>query len=133
MKTVAQLWSDVPPLAGMTQSPQTEMPLALRAMARPFLDGLMRGLNNGKAAGHWDVAYFTLNGKTTRDVQAFYVPTNMGKFGWQQQGGCADLNQATLCSFQKHEGGKGTGLLIVAADDQEHKLTALYFIRQEAQ
>ena len=93
----------------------------------------MRGLNNGKEAGHWDVAYFMLNGKTTRDVEAFYVPARMGKYGWQQQGGCANLSQATFCSFQKKEGGKAAGLLVIAADDQEHKSTALYFIRQEDQ
>jgi hypothetical protein len=133
MKSVAQLWSDVPPLEGMTSTRQTQMPLALRALARPFLDSVMRGLNDGKEAGHWDVAYFMLNGKTTRDVEAFYVPARMGKYGWQQQGGCANLSQATFCSFQKQEGGKGTGLLVIAADDQEHKSTALYFIRQEVQ
>jgi hypothetical protein len=133
MKRVAQLWSDVPPMEGMTQSQQTEMPLALRAVARPFLDALMRGLNNGQEAGHWDVAYFMLNGKTTRDVEGFYVPTRMGKHGWQQQGGCAKMSQATFCSFQRQESDKRTGLLIIAADDQEHKATVLYFIRQEAQ
>jgi hypothetical protein len=132
MKRVAQLWSDVPPMEGMTPSQQTEMPLALRVVARPFLDALMRGLNDGKEAGHWDVAYFMLNAKTTRDVEGFYVPARMGKYGWQQQGGCADMRQSTLCSFQKQEGDKRTGLLIIAADDQEHKATALYFIRQEA-
>jgi hypothetical protein len=109
------------------------MPLALRALARPFLDGVMRGLNNGKEAGHWDVAFFMVNGKTTHDVEAFYVPAHMGKYGWQQQGGCASLNQTAFCSFQKKEGDKGTGLLIIAADDQQHKSAALYFIRQEAE
>jgi len=132
MKSVARLWSDVPALEGMTQS-QTEMPLAIRVLARPFLDTLMRGLNNGKPAGHWDVAAYMAAGKTTHDVEAFYVKERMGKYGWEQQGGCANLEQATFCSFQKREGQKATGLLIVAADDQEHKSTALYFIRQEAQ
>jgi hypothetical protein len=133
MKRVAQLWSDVPPLEGMTQSQQTEMPMAIRVIARPFLDTLMRGLNDGKEAGHWDVAFYVINGKTTRDVEAFYVPARMEKYGWQQQGGCANANQVTFCSFQKHEGAKAIGLLIIAADDQEHGSTSLYFLRQEAQ
>jgi len=133
MRSVAQLWSDVPPLEGMTPSQQTEMPLAVRALARPFLDTMMRGLNNGQEAGHWDVAFFISNGKTTHDVEAFYVPARMRKYGWQEQGGCATASQLTFCSFQKHLGDKGTGLLVVAADDQEHKSAALYFIRQEAQ
>src|SRR5262249_32784907 len=130
---VAQLWSDVPPMEGMTSSPQTEMPLAIRALARPFLDTLMRGLNNGKEAGHWDVAFYVVSGKTTHDVETFYVPARMGKYGWQQQGGCASMSQTTFCSFQKREGDKASGLLIIAAEDQEHKSTSLYFIRQEAQ
>jgi hypothetical protein len=133
MNGVAQLWSDVPPLEGMTQSTQTEMPLAIKMVARPILDAMMRGLNNGKEAGHWDVAFFSVSGKTTRDVEAFYVPARMGKYGWQQNGGCTNLSQATFCSFQKKEGEKATGLLLVSADDQEHKSTVLYFIRQEAQ
>jgi hypothetical protein len=133
MKRVAQLWSDVPPLEGMTQSQQTEMPMAIRVIARPFLNALMGGLNDGKDAGHWDVAFYVVNGKTTRDVEAFYVPARMEKYGWQQQGGCANVNQVTFCSFQKHEGAKATGLLIIAADDQEHKSASLYFLRQEAQ
>ena len=93
----------------------------------------MRGLNNGKEAGHWDVAFYVVSGKTTRDVEGFYVPARMGKFGWQPQGGCANVTQATFCSFQKQQGDKGSGLLIIAADDDEHKAAALYFIRQEAQ
>jgi hypothetical protein len=132
MKAVAQLWSDVPPLEGMTPSQQTEMPLPLRMIARPFLDALMRGLNNGKEAGHWDVAFYVLSGKTTHDVEAFYVPARMGKYGWQGQGGCTNMNQVTFCSYQKHDGNKAAGLLVMAADDQEHKSTALYFIRQDA-
>jgi hypothetical protein len=131
MKTAAQLWPDVPPLEGMTPSQQTEMPLAIRVLARPFLDAMMKGLNNGKDAGHWDVAYYTIKGKTTRDVQAFYVPERMDKHGWQQQGGCVNVNEATFCSFQKQQAGKTTGLLIIAADDPQQKSTMLYFIRSE--
>jgi hypothetical protein len=94
---------------------------------------MMRGLNNGKEAGHWDVAFFISNGKTPHDVEAFYVPARMRKYGWREQGGCATLSELAFCSFQKHSGDRGTGLLVVAADDPEHKSAALYFIRQEAQ
>lgn len=132
MKTVAQLWADVPPLEGSTQSQQAQMPLAVRILARPFLDTMMKGLNDGKDAGHWDVAFLTSNGKTIRDVESFYVPDRMEKYGWQKQGGCADVNQVSFCSFQKQERGDKIGLLIVAADDPATKSTALYFIRQSA-
>ncbi len=131
MKSVA-LWADVPPMEGMTQSQQAEMPLALRAITRPFLDTMMKGLNDGKDAGRWDVAYYILKGNTTRDLESFYTAKRMADQGWQQQGGCANLSEALFCTFQKQEGDKTAGLLIVAADDRENKSTAIYFIRQDA-
>jgi len=133
MKSVAQLWADVPPLEGSTLSQQAQMPLAMRALARPFLDTMMKGLNDGKDAGHWDVAFMTSSGKTIRDVESFYVADRMSKYGWQKQGGCANLSETTFCSFQKEQGGSKAGLLIIAADDPATKSTALYFIRQNAQ
>jgi hypothetical protein len=132
MNIVAHLWNDVPPLEGMTPSQQTKMPFPIRALARPMLDNMLRD-RNGKEVGHWDVAFYVLDGKTTRDVEAFYVPARMEKYGWQQQGGCTNAGQVAFCAFQKQEGDSKSGLLVIAADDPEHKSTALYFIRQDAQ
>lgn len=139
MTNVAELWSDVPPMDGMTPSQQVDMPMGLKILARPILDGMMRGLNDGADPGHWDWTAFTLSGKTTADVEAFYTSERMEKSGWKPQGGCASMSPngssdaATFCAFQKQEGDKMTGLLIIAANDKENNAASLFFIRQEAQ
>ncbi len=84
MQAVADLWSDVPPMDGMTTAQQIEMPAALKALARPIMDTMMRGLNNGQDAGHWDWITFSLSATAPADVQAFYTPERMSPFGWQK-------------------------------------------------
>lgn len=139
MTAVAELWPDVPRMDGMIPAHQVDMPVGLKLIARPILDGMMRGVNDGKAAGHWDWTAFSLNGKTAADVQAFYVPAKMTPNGWQSQGGCSNMptglsgNEATLCAFQKEQGNKTTGLLIIAANDEKEKAVSVFFIRQEAE
>jgi len=137
MKPVAQLWSDVPRMNGMTPSQQVDMPAELKVLARPIMDGMMRGLNNGADAGRWDWTGFTLSGKTPADVQAFYTPERMATYGWQPEGGCMSPNlsgdQVIFCAFQKQEGNKTAGLLIIAANDKEHKATSIFFMRQEVE
>lgn len=133
---VAQLWPDVPRMDGMDQSNQIDMPIALKLVAKPFMNTMMRGVNNGKEAGSWDWTAFSLPGKTPTDLQAFYTAERMQTNGWKQEGGCSPLSagpsgQATMCAFQKQEGQKATGLIIIAADDQEHKAASIFFIRQE--
>ena len=67
MKQAADLWSDVPRMEGMTKS-EGEMPAWLRLVVRPVLSAMMRGVNDGKDAGDWDVVFFTVAGKTPKDV-----------------------------------------------------------------
>src|SRR5580765_8098084 len=50
---VAQLWSDVPRMDGMDTSQQIELPTGLKFIAKKMMDTMMRGVNNGKDAGHW--------------------------------------------------------------------------------
>lgn len=138
MTNVAELWSDVPPMEGMTTSSHIEMPLALKVLARPILDGMMRGVNDGADPGHWDWTSYTVPGKTTADVEAFYTSERMGSHGWKPEGGCMNSpnssnDQATFCAFQKQEGNQKTGVLVIAANDKEHNAVSIFFIRQEAQ
>ena len=135
MKPVADLWSDVPPMGGMTKS-DGEMPTWLRLLARPVLNTMMRGVNNGKDAGSWDVAFYTVAGKTPKDVKDFYTPERMTAQGWERKGDstCANLSgdKAVLCAFTKRAGGKDVGLAIIAALDEQGKETRLFFLRNEA-
>ena len=135
MNAVAELWSDVPRMDGMAKS-QGEMPSWLRLLARPVLNGLMRGLNNGKDAGDWDFIFFTVTGKTPKDVKDFYTPGRMAAYGWEQNGDFACMNlssdRAILCAFIKHAGDKEIGLAIIAALDDQGNQTSIFFLRSEA-
>ncbi len=133
MNAVASLWSDVPPMDGMTTGQQIEMPVWLKALTGPVMDNMMKSLNNGTDAGHWDWTAFNLTGKLPADVQAFYTPERMSAFTWQQSdSACVPMSmQGVLCSFTKEESGKTTGLIIVAATDQQSKETSVFFLRAE--
>ena len=135
MKAVAELWSDVPRMDGMTKS-DGEMPAWLRLLARPVLSTMMRGVNNGKDAGDWDVAFYTVTGKTPKDVVDFYTPERMKNYGWERKGdsNCMNLGgeRAVLCAFVKSAGGKDVGLAVIAALDEQGKQTSLFFMRSEA-
>lgn len=133
MRAVSQLWDDVPAMDGMGAAQQVEMPVWLKALTGPILDGMMKGLNDGQSAGHWDWTAFTLSGKTPDDVQAFYTPERMANTGWKQsESGCIPMaDQGTLCTFTKEDQGKTTGLVIIAASDDQKKETSIFFLRAE--
>jgi hypothetical protein len=131
MTAVASLWDDVPPMDGMGAAQQIEMPLWLKTLARPIMDTMMRGLNDGQDAGHWDWTSFALDGRTPADVQAFYTPERMAGFGWQQaEAACLPMaEQSVMCSFTKEAGGQTTGLIVIAAADDQQQSTSVFFLR----
>lgn len=130
---VTELWSDVPRMEAMSSSAQIDMPMGLKAVAKTMMDTMMRGLNDGKDPGHWDWTAYTLAGKSPEDVQAFYTTEKMEGSGWKAEGGCSNMQDAVFCAFQKQEGSKGTGLLMIAAKDKENNAASVFFIRQEGQ
>lgn len=135
MKTAAELWSDVPRMEGIRKS-EGEMPAWLRLLVRPVLNTMMKGVNNGKDAGDWDVAFYTVAGETPKDVTSFYTPERMTAQGWERKGdtACTNLNgdRAVLCAFTKREGNKEVGLVIIAANDEQSKGTSIFFLRNES-
>ena len=135
MKAAPDLWDDVPRMDGITKS-EGEMPAWLRLMVRPMLSTMMRGVNNGKDAGDWDVVFFVAAGKTPKDVENFYTPQRMTTYGWGRKGdtACMNLNgdRAILCAFTKSAGGKDVGLVVIAAQDDQGKETSIFFLRNEA-
>lgn len=135
MKAVPELWSDVPRMDAMTKS-EGEMPSWLRLLVRPVLNTMMRGVNDGKDAGDWDVVFFTAAGKTPKDVKDFYTPERMTTHGWERKGDSTCMNlggdRAVLCAFTKRAGGKEVGLAVIAAYDEQGKETSLFFLRNEA-
>jgi hypothetical protein len=133
MTAVASLWSDVPAMDGMTAAQQLDMPTWLKTLARPIMDTMMRGLNDGNEAGHWDWTAFSLSGKTPADVESFYTPERMAADGWQPaEAACLPMgDQGLLCSFTKEEAGQTTGLIILAATDEQSNGTSVFFLRAE--
>ena len=108
----------------------------LRLLVRPVLNTMMRGVNDGKDAGNWDVVFFTAAGKTPKDVKDFYAPERMAAQGWERKGdsNCVNLagDRAVLCAFTKRAGDKEVGLAVIAATDEQGKETSLFFLRNEA-
>jgi len=133
MQAVTQLWSDVPPMDAMTTAQSSEMPPVLKALARPIMDTMMRGLNNGQDAGHWDWVSFNLSATAPAEVQAFYTPERMSAFGWQPaEAACLPMSdQGVLCSFTKDAAGKSIGLIVLAATDAQKTSTSVFFLRAE--
>lgn len=134
MRAVSQLWNDVPTMDGMGAAQQIQMPIWLKAITGPILDGILKGSDEGSSAGHWDWTAFTLKGKTPQDVQDFYTPERMAQSGWQQsESGCTALaDQGSLCIFSKKgQDGKTTGLVIIAATDDDKKEMSVFFLRAE--
>jgi hypothetical protein len=113
--------------------------MGIKLIARKMMDGMMRGVNDGKDAGNWDFAGYSLKGKTSADIRDFYVASRMEEKGWKPEGGCADMgfntnaDTATFCAFQKENAGKTSGLLIISAPDKENNSLSVFFLRQEAQ
>ena len=135
MKAVAELWSDVPRMDGMTKS-EGEMPAWLRLVVRPVLSTMMRGVNDGKDAGDWDVVFFSVKDKSPKDVTSFYTPERMTSYGWVRKGdsNCINLSgdRAVLCAFTKRAGEKDVGLVVIAALDEQGQETSIFFLRNEA-
>jgi hypothetical protein len=134
MKAAAELWSDVPRMEGITKS-DGEMPSWLRLVVRPVLSTMMRGVNDGKDPGVWDVVFYTVTGKTPKDVTDFYSPARMSNYGWERKGDANCMNLSgdgvVLCAFTKHAGDKDVGLVIIAALDEKEKQTSIFFMRND--
>lgn len=129
MTAIDALWSDVPPMDGMTASRQFGMPVWLKTLASPVMDGMLKELG----ASHWEWTGFTLNGQRPADVQAFYTPERMARSGWRQSSAaCVPMtDKGVLCSFMKEAAGRTTGLIVLAATDDQQKETSVFFLRAE--
>lgn len=129
MTAIDALWRDVPPMDGMTASRQFGMPVWLKTLAGPVMDAMLKELG----ASQWEWTGFTLNGPRPADVQAFYTPERMARSGWRQSSAaCVPMtDKGVLCSFMKEAAGRTTGLIVLAATDDQQKETSVFFLRAE--
>ena len=130
--TTKGLWNDVPRMDGFATS-QMDVPIYAKLLVRTLLS---QGVVGAGATEDW--AIFSSQ-KTPQDVEGFYTKARMGSSGWQpiQDTACfsgADQGLAqvgTICVFQKQAANKGTGLLIIAAPNDQAKTTDVLFVRVE--
>ena len=121
--TVADLWSDVPKMDGMTKA-NMDLPLAAQLAIKAMTQG------------NFDFIAYTTN-KTPQDVQKFYTADRMKAAGWDSEntGGCTDMSGSTgssaggICIFEKTNANPNIALAIVIAQDDKTKQTQLFFVR----
>jgi hypothetical protein len=132
LKTVSELWSDVPRIDGLEAS-EMEMPfygkLLMRTMMNQFLG------DGGKDTGDWIV--FS-SSKTADDIRNFYTNDVMAANGWESSenstcftGSDQGVEQVgVMCVFMKHEGSHEIGLLIMTGQDEKDATKSnILFIR----
>ena len=139
-KPATQLWSDVPPMPGVTSSAMEDLPLPVKLLMRTILGNLGRLNPQGtdQSTGNIDWISYDLNG-TPADVGNFYTADLMSANGWQADStsACASATatgasgSGVFCSFTKTENGTQKILGIIATQEDTSKPTSVFFLRLE--
>lgn len=126
--TVTNLWSDVPPMDGMSKA-NLDLPLTAKLAIQGFIK------SSSKGEGSLDFISFT-SSKSVTDLTDFYTVSRMKEAGWnlQDQSGCTgDQTGGTggaVCFFGKeNKDNTGSFLVIFAGEDSKTKQTQIFFMR----
>ena len=133
MKTVAELWSDVPKMDGLSPS-ELEMPLAVKMLMRTALNQI--GGRGARDTGDW-IVFET--GRTADDIKSFYSNARMVTSGWDKtdkstclSGGELGFPQASVCLFAKTARDKDVSLMILPVQAEKAGRLNVFFVRIEA-
>ena len=123
--TVANLWSDVPPMQGATKADlglPTLVELAIKSVSQ----------------GHFEFIAYTTE-RSGDDVANYYSKDAMKAAGWDAGdvpgctsgmiGGSNQQQGGAFCVFGRKEDGKDIRLVIVALADEKSKKTQIYYVR----
>jgi hypothetical protein len=118
--TVADLWTDVPKMDGMSKV-NIDLPIAAQLAIKAMTQG------------NFDFIAFSTSA-TSQDVVNYYTTDRMKAAGWDSAdtGGCTVSSDATaggICIFTQTAGNKNNALMIFVAQDASSKQTQLFFIR----
>ena len=122
--TVANMWSDVPQMGGLTKA-NIGLPLAGQVAIKAM------------SQGNFEFIAFTTT-QTPQDVLNFYTNARMQAAGWtaQDTGGCnagatsgASGEPGGICFFVQTTGAKQSALFIIVAQDAQTKQTQVFFAR----
>ncbi|MBI4671364.1 MAG: hypothetical protein HY741_06805 [Chloroflexi bacterium] len=136
-KAVGALWSDVPAMDGLGKPIEAELPSSIKLFMRTGVNLMMKGL--GEDAPEWDWLMFNTT-KTPDDIKNFYTTSRMAAapYNWASDAsGCVSGQQAiaqggVFCVFNKEQGDKQIGLLIITVQDEKSKETSVFFLRGES-
>ena len=136
-KPAAQLWSDVPPMPGLTPSELEDVPLPVKLLMRTVLANLGQDPTDQTQRGI-DWISFDYAGAPA-DVSNFYTAELMTANGWETDStsSCGSGSatgvaaSGTFCAFQKTEGGMQKMLAIIATQEDTSKPTGVFFLRLE--
>ena len=139
---VGSLWSDVPRMDGLNDSPTEDLPVTIKLVLHSFVNIVLNSDKDQKEHVTTDWIFFKYQGNDT-DIQNFYTPDKMKASGnWSlpqdMKSPCMDGKEQGLpgdvCLYQKTEDGKQQGLIIIALPTKEKDVPVfVYFLRAEAE
>jgi hypothetical protein len=139
---VGQLWSDVPRMDGLNDSPTEDLPVAIKLVMHAFVNMVLNSDKAQKTPVSIDWIFFKYQGSET-DINTFYTAEKMKSSGnWDLPEGmkspCMDGKEKGLpgdvCLFQKTENGKQHGLIMIAQrTDEKDAPVLIYFLRAESE
>lgn len=139
---VGSLWSDVPRMDGLNDSPTEDLPVTIKLVLHSFVNMVLNSDKDQKKHVSTDWIFFKYKGSDT-DIQNFYTPEQMKSSGnWSlpqdMKSACMDGKDKGLpgdvCLYKKTENGKQQGLIIVALPTNEKDVPVfVYFLRAETE
>lgn len=133
------LWSDVPRMDGLNDSPTEDLPMTIKLVLHTFVNMVLNSDKNSKSVST-DWIIYNYKGSET-DIRSFYTSEKMKSSGhWSLPEGidsaCMDGKEKGLygdvCLYQKTESGKQEGLIIIALPTKEPNTPVfIYFLRAE--
>jgi hypothetical protein len=135
------LWSDVPRMDGLNDSPMDDLPLAVKLVMHGFVNLALNSDKKNSKNLTTDWIFFDYKGGAS-DATGFYTAEKMKSFGnWSLPEGMPSpcLNgkdkgiDGDVCLFQKTENGRQHGLIIISLPAKEKDVPVfVYFLRAEA-
>ena len=133
------LWSDVPRMDGLNDSPTEDLPITIKLILHTFVDTVLNSDKNSKdVSTDWIIYNYKGNGT---DIANFYTSEKMKTSGnWSLPEGrktpCMDGKEkgvsGDVCLFQKTENGKQEGLIIISLPTHEQNNPVfVYFLRAD--
>jgi len=139
-KRADALWTDVPKMDGLDDSPTEDLPITIKLVLHTFVNMVLNSDKDQKKHVSTDWIFYDYKGGEA-DIKNFYTPEKMKASGnWSlvqdMQTPCREGKDENIpgevCLYQKSENGKQEGIIILALPTKDPKTPVfVYFIRAE--